>query len=149
MCSSDLGGVMPGAAAAPTPMGQAAVANMAPAARMARAAMVRKALTGMKKGGHCDEKHIAKLEKELHHHEALSMEKAHGHKHGGKMHHKASGGEIDKDETRTTIKGNEKKFEKSMVVDGKRYDKAHGTGDIKEGKPAGDRKSTRLNSSHT
>jgi hypothetical protein len=127
-----LGGVMPGAApAAPmAPMGQAALANMTPAQRVARAAMVRKALTGMKKGGHA-EAHIEKLEKELHHHERLSANKAHG------KHHKASGGEIDKAETRTTIEKEPKKFAKTKVDDGQKHDKAHGTGEIHEGKPGG------------
>jgi hypothetical protein len=111
-------------------MGRPALAAMAPAARVARAAMVRKALTGMKKGGHCDEKEIKKLEKELHHHEALDAKHAHPMK-------KASGGAIDRDETKTTIEKGAKKFEKTMVVDGSKHDKHHGTGDIKEGKPAG------------
>jgi len=129
------GGMMPGAPMAP--MARPALTAMAPAARAARAMAVRKALTGMKKGGSAGmEKHIEKLEKELHHHEALDMKHAHHHKHGG-MHHKADGGAIDKDETKTTIKGNAKKFEKSMVVDGQKHDKAHGTGDVKEGKPGG------------
>ena len=119
-------------------MGRPALAAMAPAARAARALAVRKALTGMKKGGHAGmEKHIAKLEKELHHHEALSADKAHHHKHGGKMHHKADGGAIDKAETKTTIKGNAKKFEKDLVVDGGHHDSHHGTGEIHEGKPGG------------
>jgi len=131
------GGAMPmgtpqGMPAVPQAMARPAIAAMTPQARMARAAMVRKALTGMKKGGHMGmEKHIEKLEKELHHHESMPMEKAH------KMHHKASGGAIDRDETKTTIKGNAKKFEKTMVVDGSKHDKHHGTGEIHEGKPAG------------
>ena len=116
----------------PQAMGRQAVMGMDPRARMARAAMVRKALTGMKKGGHMGmEKHIEKLEKELHHHEAMPASKAH------KMHHKASGGAIDRDETKTTIKGNAGKYAKTMVVDGSKHDKHHGTGEIKEGKPAG------------
>jgi len=83
-----LGGAMPMGAAPMTPMGQTALAQMAPAVRAARAMQVRKALTGMKKGGHAGmEKHIEKLEKELHHHESLSADKAHQHKHGGKVHH--------------------------------------------------------------
>ena len=141
-----MGGGMPmGAApmgapmAAPmAPMARPALAQMAPAARMARAAMVRKALTGMKKGGSAGmEKHIEKLEKELHHHESMPMSKAHHEKHGGKIHHKASGGAIDRDETRTTIESGAKKFEKTKVVDGSKHDKHHGTGEIHDGKPAG------------
>ena len=135
------GGMMPmGAApmAAPmAPMGQAKLAQMAPAIRAARAMQVRKALTGMKKGGHAGmEKHIEKLEKELHHHESLGMKEAH-HKHGGKIHHKAEGGKasgkaLDKFETKTTIEKDEKPFVKTKVVDGDHADKHHGTGSIKE-----------------
>jgi hypothetical protein len=121
-----IGGAMP--AQPMQPMAPAAVGAMDPAARNARAMAVRRALTGMKKGGSADHKMIQKLEKELHHHEKLGMAKA---------HHKASGGAIDKDETKTTIKGNAKKFAKTMVVDGEHHDKHHGTGQIKEGKPAG------------
>lgn len=112
------------------PMGQAAVAGMNPAARAARAMQVRKALTGMKKGGNVDHKHIEKLEKELHHHEKLDAKHAH-------PQHKASGGAIDRDETRTTIEKGAKKFERTKVNDGEHHDKHHGTGEIKEGKPAG------------
>jgi len=135
------GGMMPmGAApmAAPmAPMGQAKLAQMAPAIRAARAMQVRKALTGMKKGGHAGmEKHIEKLEKELHHHESLGMKEAH-HKHGGKIHHKAEGGKasgkaLDKFETKATIEHDEKPFVKTKVVDGDHADKHHGTGSIKE-----------------
>jgi hypothetical protein len=125
------GGMMPmRAPAAPmAPMGRQALMAMAPAARAARAAMVRRALTGMKKGGTAGmEKHIEKLEKELKHHEAMPMAKA---------HHKASGGKIDRAETRTTIEKGAKKFERDFVVTGQKHDKAHGTGEIHEGKPGG------------
>jgi len=143
------GGMMPmGAAPMGAPMaspmaamGQAKLAQMAPAIRAARAMQVRKALTGMKKGGHAGmEKHIEKLEKELHHHEAMKDSshggKAHA-KHGGKIHHKAKGGEmlgkkLDEFETKTTIEHDEKPFVKTKVVDGNKRDKAHGTGEIKE-----------------
>jgi hypothetical protein len=126
-------GMVPGAAS-PTPapmqaMGRQALMGMPPAQRMKRAAMVQRALTGMKKGGSADAK-CAALEKELKHHESMSMSKAHPMK-------KASGGAIDKDETRTTIEGNAKKFEKTMVVDGQHHDKAYGTKGVKEGNPAG------------
>jgi hypothetical protein len=118
-------------------MGRPALGQMDPRARMARAAQVRRALTGMKKGGSAGmEKHIAKLEKELHHHEAMSASKAHHHKHGG-IHHKASGGEIDAAETKTTIKDSVKPYAKTKVDDGQRHDKAHGTGEVKESKPGG------------
>jgi len=137
--NKQMGGMMPatpGSVAgatgpAPAPMqamGQAALAGMPPAQRMARAAMVRKALTGMKKGGSAASK-CAALEKELKHHESLSMSKAHPMK-------KASGGAIDKAETKTTIKGNAEKYAKTKMDTAKK-DRAHGTGQIKEGKPAG------------
>ena len=48
----------------------------------------------------------------------------------------ASGGEIDKFETKTTIEGNAGKFAKTKMNTSKK-DKAHGTGEVKEGKPAG------------
>jgi hypothetical protein len=111
-----------------TPMGPKAIGAMNPMQRNARKMMVRKALTGMKKGGSADHKMIEKLEKELHHHESLPMSKA---------HHKASGGAIDRDETRTTIEKGAKKFAKTMVVDGEHKDRAHGTKGIKDGAPAG------------
>jgi hypothetical protein len=124
-----LDGGMMGAPMAP--MARPAIAAMTPQARMARAMQVRRALTGMKKGGHMGmEKHIEKLEKELHHHESMPMEKAH------KMHHKSSGGAIDSAETRTTIKGNAGKYAKTKM-DTAHRDSAHGTGEIHEGKPAG------------
>lgn len=49
----------------------------------------------------------------------------------------ASGGAIDKAETKTTIEGNAGKYAKTKMHDGDKTDKAHGTGEIKEGKPAG------------
>jgi hypothetical protein len=44
----------------------------------------------------------------------------------------ASGGAIDKDETKTTIEGNAGKFVKTKMHDGDKTDKAHGTKGIKE-----------------
>ena len=99
--------------AAPAAMARPALAGMTPAQRAARAMMVRKALTGMKKGGAASSK-CAALERELKHHESLSMSKA----------HKASGGSISK-------------FVNTKVDDGDHHDKAHGTGKVKEGKPGG------------
>jgi hypothetical protein len=81
-----------------------------------------------------EEHEIKKLDKELKKHEHAKH--AHGLKHGGKAH-KASGGAIDKAETRTTIEGNAKKYEHTKMHDGAKHDKHHGTKDIKEGKPAG------------
>jgi hypothetical protein len=174
-----------------SPMGQSAVGQMTPQQRAIRAMMVKKALMGMKKGGSADHKMIEKLEKELHHHESLGMDKAHHkkhggmahHAHGGKVHHKsghpegslehhkamckhyekmcneggsahahkmlkhhkemckggkyAEGGMIDKDMTRTTIEGNAGKYTNTLMHDGDHHDNAHGTGEVKEGKPGG------------
>ena len=122
-----LGNVPPaGMGAAMRPMSRAALAGMAPAARMSRAAAVRRALTGMKKGGKASAD-CAKLEKELRHHEAMSAKRAHG---------KASGGEIDAAETRTTLKNSVKPYAKTKMDTAKR-DTAHGTGEVKQGKPGG------------
>jgi hypothetical protein len=108
-------GAMAGAAApAPAPMqamGRAALAGMPAAQRNARAMAVRKAMTGMKKGGSACEA----LEKELKHHEAMSASKAHG---------KASGGIIMSKTGKTKM-------------DTAHKDRAHGTGEVKEGKPGG------------
>ena len=86
-----MGGGMPMAnpAMPVKPMAMGALGRMDPAMRNARAMQVRKALTGMKKGGSADHKMIEKLEKELHHHESLDAKHAHPqHKaHGGKVHH--------------------------------------------------------------
>ena len=49
----------------------------------------------------------------------------------------ASGGAIDKAETKTTIEGNAGKFAKTKMHDGDKKDRAHGTGEVKEGKTAG------------
>ena len=127
MGAGALGGMAPsGTGAAMTPMSRASLAGMAPAARMRRAAQVRRALTGMKKGGSAAAA-CAKLERELKHHEAMSAKRAHG---------KASGGEIDAAETRTTLKNSVKPYAKTKMDTAKR-DKAHGTGEVKEGKPGG------------
>ena len=132
-----LGGTAPmgsGAAATPPmrggamrPMGRAALAGMKPDARAARAAMVRRALMGMKKGGSTAAE-CARLEKELEHHKSMSAAKAHG---------KASGGKIDSAETKTTLKNSVKPFAKTKM-DTAHKDKARGsTGGVKEGKPGG------------
>jgi hypothetical protein len=154
------GGMMGAAPAAAAPaamanpaMARAALMAMSPQQRMARAVAARKMLSQLqgqqqaagqqsmpmaKKGGSIA-KHVKALEKELHHHEKLDMAHAHHHKKGGhhKVHHKASGGAIDKAETRTTIEKGANKFAKTKVDDGQHHDKAHGTGEVKEGVPAG------------
>jgi hypothetical protein len=127
-----MGGAMPMGAPMGAPMAAmnpAALAAMAPAARAARAMQVRRALTGMKKGGSAAAE-CAKLERELKHHEALSASKAHG------KAHKASGGAIDKAETRTTIEKGADKFDKTKM-DTSHRDTAHGTGEVHEGKSGG------------
>ena len=132
MGAGALGGAAPmgsGAAMARpamSPMGRPALAAMAPAARASRAAAVRRALMGMKKGG-STAADCAKLEKELKQHESMSAAKAHG---------KASGGEIDAAETKTTLKNSVKPYAKTKVDTAKK-DTAHGTGEVKEGKPGG------------
>jgi hypothetical protein len=187
------GGMMGAPMGAPmAPMARTAILAMDPRARMARAAMVRKAITGMKKGGHMGmEKHIEKLEKELHHHESMPMSEAHhkkmggmahhakggkvhpmtGHPEGSLKHHKemckhyekkckeggtahdhkmlkhhmemckggkyASGGMIDRDETKTTIENNAKPYLKTRMHSGQMMDKAHGTKGIKESNAGG------------
>jgi hypothetical protein len=119
------GGGMGAPAGAMAPMGRAALGQMTPTARAARAAMVRRALTGMKKGGSAAD--CAKLERELKHHEAMSAKRAHG---------KASGGKIDAAETKTTVKTSVKPYAKTKMDTAKR-DSAHGTRGVKEGKPGG------------
>jgi hypothetical protein len=108
-------GMVPGATApSPMPMqamGRAALMNMAPAQRMKRAGMVQRALSGMKDGGSAECK---ALEKELKHHESMSASKAHG---------KAGGGKVS-----TYAK---------TKMDTAHKDRAHGTGEVKEGKPGG------------
>lgn len=98
------------------PMTRAALGAMAPDQRAARAAMVRKALTGMKSGGAASGK-VAALEKELAHHKAMSASKAHG------VTKKASGGAVGS-------------FAKTKMVTA-HHDSAKGTGDVKMGSPAG------------
>jgi hypothetical protein len=127
MGAGALGAAPPmGSGAMMAPMNRAALAGMAPNARASRAAAVRKALMGMKKGGSTSAD-CAKLERELKHHESMSASKAHG---------KASGGEIDAAETKTTLKNSVKPYAKTKMATAKK-DTAHGTGEVKEGKPGG------------
>jgi len=112
-------GMVPGAAApAPVPMqamGRAALGAMPSPQRMKRAAMVRKALSGMKDGGSAECK---ALEKELKHHESMSMKDAHPVK-------KASGGIIMSKTGKTKVE-----TAKKGITNGT-------TGEVKEGKPGG------------
>lgn len=108
-------GMVPGATSpAPAPMqamGRDALAGMTPNKRAMRAAMVQKALSGMKDGGSAECK---SLMKELKHHESMSAQRAHG---------KAGGGKVS-----TYAK---------TKMDTAKKDSAHGTGEVKEGKPGG------------
>ena len=150
-------GVVMGALAGAPPMGNPRAAKaVAMRRRPMVAPMAPPPMTArpmMKKGGHL--KHHAeggaehkaemhemkKIEKELKHHEHQKASKAHhGLKHGGKVHHKASGGQIDAAETKTTVKGNAGKFLKTKIVDGEHRDTVHGTGEIHEKNAGGYRK---------
>ena len=96
------------------PMGRSAVAGMTPAQRAQRAAMVQRAITGMKKGGSTAD--CAKLEQELKHHESMSAKSAHGKANGGIIMSKTGKTKMD-----TAKKG-----------------KTNGsTGSVKEGAPGG------------
>jgi hypothetical protein len=106
-------------------MGRSALAGMSPNARMSRAAAIRKALTGMKKGGSAD---CSALEKELKHHESMSASKAHG---------KASGGAIDAAETKTTLKNSVKPYAETKMDTAKKDRTSAPTGEVKEGVPGG------------
>jgi hypothetical protein len=99
------------------PAGLPARGGSAPAASPMRPSLAarRRAMNPnllMKKGG---EASCEKVEKELKAHEAKSMSKA---------HKKAGGGKVST-------------FANTKMVDGDKKDKAHGTGGVKEGKPAG------------
>ena len=121
-----------------SPLTRAALGAMAPDQRATRAAMVRKALTGMKSGGSADGK-VAALERELKHHKAMSASKAHGtgdvkmgkaagYKHGGETVHKAMGGSIE---------GNEGPFKKTKVVTAGKGKTSGSTGGVRMGNAGG------------
>ena len=91
--------------------------KVSPMDKMSVGPFAAKSDLGMKKGGSASD--CAKLERELKHHESLSAAKAHG---------KASGGEIDAAETKTTLKNSVKPFAKTKM-DTAHKDSAHGTGE--------------------
>ena len=126
--ANPMGGMM-GARGAPAmnPMGAAALGKMDPNARAKRAMQVRKALTGMKKGGSADPKCCAALEKELKHHESLKSDVA---------HHADGGSAIDRSMTRTTLKNSVKPFV-SKVDTVKPDNKVRKTGEVKQGNGGG------------
>jgi hypothetical protein len=66
-----------------SPMGRSALMGMTPDARNARAMAVRKAITGLKKGGPANQDKCDKLEKELREHKSMSADKAHAYADGG------------------------------------------------------------------
>jgi hypothetical protein len=125
------GGFMPMQSTMPAqmPAGMPARGGMAPSAGPMRPTLAarRRAMNPnllMKKGG--------KAEK----HEDAAQDRAMIKKAlAGKKF--ASGGAIDKAETKTTIEGNAKKYVNTKMHDGDKADKAHGTKGVKEGKPAG------------
>lgn len=93
---------------------------------------------------HREDAKMAKIEKELKHHEGMKAGKAHhGLKHGGHAKkHFAKGGsamgkEIDSFETKTTNEKGSKKFLQTEMHDGEHHDKVHGTGMVKEGNAGG------------
>ena len=93
---------------------------------------------------HREDAKMAKIEKELKHHEHEKASKAHhGLKKGGHAKkHFAKGGsamgkEIDSFETKTTNEKGSKKFLQTEMHDGEHHDKVHGTGMVKEGNAGG------------
>ena len=129
------------------PQAMAAMANPAMRAAMAKKAIMQRAMAGqqmarpaiggapmggglqpgMKKGGE-----VAKLEKELKHHESMKAGKAH---HGLKSGGLAKKGEAF--ETKTTIEKGAGKYATTKMHDGDKKDRAHGAGEVKDGKPGG------------
>jgi hypothetical protein len=93
---------------------------------------------------HREDAKMAKIEKELKHHEHEKASKAHhGLKKGGHAKkHFAKGGsamgkEIDSFEIKTTNEKAPKKFLQTEMHDGEHHDKVHGTGMVKEGNAGG------------
>jgi hypothetical protein len=121
------GGFMP--MASTQPVGVPARGGLAPAASPMKPslAMRRRAMNPnlmMKKGGKAEM------------HEDAAQDRAMIKKAlAGKKF--ASGGEIDKAETKTTLKNSVKPFANTKVVDGDKTDKAHGTGKVKVGNAGG------------
>ena len=110
-----------------SPMGAAALGKMDPNARAKRAMQVRKALTGMKKGGSADPKCCSALERELKHHESLKADVA---------HHADGGSAIDPKMTKTTLKNSVAPFV-SKINDVKPDNKVRKTGEVKQGNGGG------------
>jgi hypothetical protein len=121
------GGALPGAA----PMKPSMMAR-----RKAMAAPLLMSKKGGKAGDKAQDK--AMIKKAFKQHDAQEHKGGKGTmlklKKGGMY---SEGGKIDAAETKTTIKGNAGKFVNTKVVDGDKTDRAHGTGAVKMGKPAG------------
>ena len=83
---------------------------------------------------HREDAKMAKMEKELKHHESMKAGKAH---HGLKKGGSAMGKGIDKFETKTTDEKAPGKFLQTEMHDGEHHDKVHGTGMVKEGNAGG------------
>jgi hypothetical protein len=129
-----MGGMMPAGGGTPAmkpmmkPMGAQALGKMAPNARAKRAMQVRKALTGMKKGGSTDPKCCSALERELKHHESLKSDVA---------HHADGGSAIAPKMTKTTLKNSVVPFVSKIDTvkpDNKTNRK---TGEVKQGNGGG------------
>jgi hypothetical protein len=131
-------------------MRRKAMRAMSPAAPAGPVGMAGRMMKkgGKAEGGESSKEHMAemrmmkKTEKELKHHEAMPASKAHkGLKKGGACAPKmkkggkcfADGGEIDRYDTRDTVEGNEGKYDKTMVHEGKPDRRKGKTGEVKEG----------------
>jgi hypothetical protein len=133
---------MPAAMAARMPARGGALPGASPMApsMMARRKAMAAPLLMSKKGGKADDKaqDKAMIKKAFKQHDMQEHKGAKGTKlklKNGGMY--SEGGKIDAAETKTTIKGNAGKFVNTKVVDGDKTDRAHGTGAVKMGKPAG------------
>jgi hypothetical protein len=133
--ASTQGAAMPEGMPMGMPMGMPARGGMAPSAAPMKPSMAmrRRAMmaakpamnpTMMKKGGKANEMHEDAAQDRAMIKKAMAGKKF------------ASGGEIDKDATKTTIKGNAGKYAKTKMDTAKK-DSAHGTGVVKMGKPGG------------
>lgn len=134
------GGGFPMPAQPTVPMGRSALMGMTPDARNARAMAVRKAITGLKKGGPANQDKCDKLEKELRHHESLGADKAHAYAKGGSTNEKGatpSGAKIDTVQARSAVgKGSAGKF-LSNISTSKPDRSPADTGKVKKGNGGG------------
>lgn len=122
------------------PMGRSALMGMTPDARNARAMAVRKAITGLKKGGPANQDKCDKLEKELRHHMSMSGDKAHAYADGGSTNKEgaeACAPKMGEVMTRSTVgKGTAGKFLDNMSTSKPDRSPAK-TGDVKKGNGGG------------